>query len=162
MQAPALIYYLLLGSNMNDPAGQLELALQHISALPELKVLQQSSLKRSKPYGKHDQDDFYNQALKLESTLDPQAMISSLLKIETEMGRQRGEKWGPRLIDIDILLIQDMIIETENLTVPHYDMHNRAFTLKLLCEIAPDAVHPKLNKTIAELKQDLELAGGNT
>ncbi|MCB5270703.1 MAG: 2-amino-4-hydroxy-6-hydroxymethyldihydropteridine diphosphokinase [Candidatus Cloacimonetes bacterium] len=159
MQAPALIYYLLLGSNMDDPAGQLRLALQHIAALPETEVLEQSSLKRTKPYGKLDQDDFYNQVLKLESTLDPQTMMDSLLKIETEMGRQRGQKWGPRLIDIDILLIQDMILETESLTVPHYDMHNRAFTLELLCEIAPDAVHPKLNKTIAELKQ--KLAGGN-
>ena len=156
MQAPALIYYLLLGSNMNDPARQLKLALQHIAALPVLKVLDQSGMKRTKPYGNEDQDDFYNQVLKLESTLDPQTVMASLLKIEAEMGRQRGQIWGPRIIDIDILLIQDMIIETQNLTVPHYDMHNRAFTLELLSEIAPDAVHPKLNKTISELKQELK------
>ena len=162
MQAPKLIYYLQLGSNMDDPARQLKLALQNISALPELKVKEKPYLNRTKPYGKTDQADFYNQVLKLESTLEPQAMLTALLNIETQMGRVRGQKWGPRIIDIDILLIQNMVIETENLTVPHYDMHKRAFILELLCEIAPEAVHPKLNKTISELKQELKLAGGKT
>ncbi len=153
---------MLLGSNMNGPAGQLKLALQNISALPETQVLEKSSMQRTKPYGKVDQDDFFNQVLRLESTLTPADMMTALLDIERQMGRERQEKWGPRIIDLDILLIQDMVIETENLIVPHYDLHNRAFTLELLSEIAPDAVHPKLNKTISELKQDLKLAGGNT
>lgn len=161
MQAPKLIYYLLLGSNMQDPARQLKLALQNIAVLPELKVLKMSGLQRTKPYGKTDQADFYNQVLELESTLDPQAMMAALLKIEKQMGRQRGQKWEPRIIDLDILLISDMILETETLTVPHYDMHRRAFVLELLSEIAPDAVHPKLNKTISELKQELSSTGGN-
>ncbi|MCB5261146.1 MAG: 2-amino-4-hydroxy-6-hydroxymethyldihydropteridine diphosphokinase [Candidatus Cloacimonetes bacterium] len=163
MQAPKLIYYLLLGSNMNDPAGQLKLALQHIAALPELQVLKISSLQRTKPYGKTDQDDFFNQVLKLQSPLAPEDMLSTLLNIEKQMGRQRGQKWGPRIIDLDILLIQDMMIETEKLIVPHYDLHNRLFVLELLTEIAPDAMHPKLNKTISELRQELmSSAGGNT
>lgn len=93
MQAPKLIYYLLLGSNMNDPAGQLKLALQHIAALPELQVLKISSLQRTKPYGKTDQDDFFNQVLKLQSPLAPEDMLSTLLNIEKQMGRQRGQKW---------------------------------------------------------------------
>lgn len=161
MPAPKLIYHLLLGSNMNDPARQVKLAVQQIAKLPELRILQKSSLQRTKAYGKTDQDDFYNQVLSLESAVDPQAMMTALLKIETQMGRQRGQKWGPRIIDIDILLIQDMIIDSDNLIVPHYDMHRRAFVLELLTEIAPDIVHPKLNKTIAELNQDLSSTGEN-
>ncbi|MDD3103056.1 MAG: 2-amino-4-hydroxy-6-hydroxymethyldihydropteridine diphosphokinase, partial [Candidatus Cloacimonetes bacterium] len=99
-----------------------------------------------------------NQVLELESTLEPQAMMAALLNIEKQMGRKRVQKWGPRIIDLDILLIQDKIIETQTLTVPHYDLHNRAFALELLSEIAPDAVHPRLNKTISELKQEPQLS----
>jgi 2-amino-4-hydroxy-6-hydroxymethyldihydropteridine diphosphokinase len=157
-----MIYHLLLGSNMHNPELQIELAVQNIEQLPEITVLKRSSLRRSLPYGKLDQPDFYNQALELESSLAPQALLKAMQELETKMGRIRSSKWGPRIIDIDILLIQDQIIATPDLQVPHYDLHNRAFALNLLCEIAPDALHPKLQKTMCELRQALSSPGGNT
>jgi len=155
-----LSYFLLLGSNQDDPKAQIKQARQKIQSLPDTMIAKSSSLKRTKPYGKVDQADFYNQVIEVKSAQDPEAMMQILLDIETDLGRIRKEKWGPRVIDIDILLIEDMILDTERLKVPHYDLHHRAFALDLLCEIAKDVVHPILQKTMRELLEELDSHGG--
>ncbi len=153
--------YLLLGSNMHDPQQQVQLAVRELKMLPGVQLLAHSSLKRTAPYGEVDQADFYNQLLYIGHTMTPQALLEAILGIEDKMGRRRIQKWGPRIIDIDILLIQDMIIETKELQVPHYDLHNRAFALELMCEIAPEAWHPILHKTMRELRRGLSSCGGD-
>jgi len=145
---------------MTEPKLQIERAISMISKLPNSTIKNQSSLKKTKPYGKTDQNDFYNQVLEISSSLDPFEMMQALLDIESQLGRVRREKWGARIIDIDILLIEDKIINTKQLRTPHYDLQNRAFALELICEIAPDAVHPIYNKTMHELLEQVQAHGG--
>ncbi len=161
MPQTQLSYLLLLGSNLQDPPRQIAVAGALIEDLPEVEITRRSSIQRSKAYGKTLQDDFYNQVLEISSAREPEELMQAFLNIESRMGRVRREKWGPRIIDIDILLIGDLIIDTELLKVPHYDLHNRAFALKLICEISPDAVHPLLKKSMRDLLHELENNGGN-
>jgi 2-amino-4-hydroxy-6-hydroxymethyldihydropteridine diphosphokinase len=157
-----MIYHLILGSNMDDPAAQLTSAVERIAVLDGVSLLRKSSLVKTKAYGYEDQDDFCNQILEIESSLNPDALLLQLQLVEHQMGRKRSFKWGPRLIDIDILLAEDLVLNYNDLVIPHYDMHNREFTLKLLCELIPDQIHPTLNKTMNELLQELSSSGGNT
>lgn len=154
-----MTYHLLLGSNMLDPAHQLALAVAEISAQPNVLFNRMTGIELTKPYGKTDQADFCNMALEIESSMKPKELLDLLLSIELKQGRIRGEKWGPRIIDIDILLAEDTVINTESLTIPHYDLHNREFALKLMCQLSPNAVHPILKKTMRELLTSLP--GGN-
>ena len=155
-----MIYHLLLGSNMQDPPRQIETACTQIAALAGVSISRQSRMRLTKPYGKTDQDDFYNMVLELESDLEAQDLLECLMDIEQSMGRVRAEKWGPRTIDIDILLAENTVISRKELNSPHSDLHNRAFALSLLCELVPDAIHPIYNKTMRELLDSLP--GGNT
>ena len=155
-------YFLLLGANMEAPLHQLELATRHIATLPGVEIIQKSSIQETAPYGFTMQAPFQNQVLEVQSEMAPQALLRELLAIETMMGRKREQKWGPRLIDIDILLAEDTILNEADLIVPHPDLHNRAFALSLLCEIASDTMHPILKKTVSELLKELSLPGGNT
>lgn len=157
-----MIYHLILGSNMDDPAAQIASAIERITALDHVRLLRLSSLAVTKAYGYIDQEDFYNQVLEIESSLNPDALLVQLQMIEHQMGRKRSFKWGPRRIDIDILLAEDTVLNYNDLVIPHYDMHNREFTLKLLCELIPDRIHPTLNKTMSELLQELSSPGGYT
>lgn len=154
-----MIYHLLLGSNMDNPAHQLGLAVAEIGKLPNVTFRRMTGIETTKPYGKIDQDDFRNLAMEIESSLKPDELLDRLLKIEHILGRIREEKWGPRIIDIDILLAENTVLSTASLTIPHYDLHNREFALKLMCQLAPEAIHPILNKTMRELLQSLP--GGN-
>ncbi|MCB5259112.1 MAG: 2-amino-4-hydroxy-6-hydroxymethyldihydropteridine diphosphokinase [Candidatus Cloacimonetes bacterium] len=154
-----MIYHLLLGSNLDEPPRQISEASAHIAKIPSTQILRKSSLKQSKPYGKQNQPDFFNQVLETESNLEANELLHFLLEIEQRMGRIRKERWGPRNIDIDILLAENTIISNENLTIPHKDLHNRAFALALLCELVPNATHPQLKITMIELLDSL--TGGN-
>lgn len=149
-----MIYHLILGSNMDDPQQQILLSKNMITALAGVRIKCESSVAKSKAYGYEEQDDFYNQILEIESTLEPDALLVQLQAIEHKMGRNRSFKWGPRRIDIDILLAGDIVMNYNDLVIPHYDMHNREFTLKLLCELIPEQIHPVLNKTMRELLLD--------
>lgn len=155
-------YFLLLGANMDSPLCQIELATKHIANLPGLEISQKSSIQETAPYGFTEQSPFQNQVLEVFSDTAPRVLLQDLLAIETHMGRKREQKWGPRLIDIDILLADGMVINEADLVIPHPDLHNRAFALSLLCEIASDLIHPIYDKTISELLQKLSSPGGNT
>ena len=152
--------FLLLGTNLGDKSQNLLTAKEQIvSKIGALNS--ESSIYHTSAWGKEDQGDFLNQVLSVKTALSPQEVLSCCLSIEKEMGRIRFEKWGERLIDIDILYFDDLITKEENLIVPHQELQNRKFTLIPLVELAPDFVHPilvKTNRQLLELcKDDLEV-----
>ena len=145
--------YLQLGSNIGDRLDNLD---QSIKIITERigNVLEKSSVYESTPWGVENQKNFLNQVIFVKSNFDPYTILDLVLQIEKDMGRIRIEKWGERIIDIDILFIDDLIIESENLCIPHEFIAKRKFVLQPMCEIAPGFIHPKLNKTISQLLEE--------
>lgn len=129
--------YLAVGSNIGDKVGNLRAAVEAIAALPETRVTARSSAYRTPPWGKTDQDWFANAVIAVETGLAPLALLEACLAIEVRLGRIRRERWGPRLIDIDLLRHGRSARTSEYLTLPHPAMHERAFVLIPLQEIAP-------------------------
>jgi 2-amino-4-hydroxy-6-hydroxymethyldihydropteridine diphosphokinase len=117
--------------------------------------LKKSAVYETQSWGRTDEPDYLNQVVFLQTELSASIVLSKILAIETDMGRRRYQKWGSRLIDIDILFYNDEIIKQNGLEIPHPELHNRRFTLEPLVEVAPDLIHPILNKTVSELKKDL-------
>jgi 2-amino-4-hydroxy-6-hydroxymethyldihydropteridine diphosphokinase len=142
--------YLLIGSNMGDRKQYLNQAKDLIQKNIG-KIRKQSRLYETQAWGNTNQPDFLNQALLVDTPQLPHDILKNILKIETEMGRVRTEKWAERLIDIDILLIDNQVINTKDLTVPHPQLHERNFALIPLMEIGGDVEHPVFNKTIDEV-----------
>ena len=147
--------FLLLGSNLGDRHTYLEQAVHHLEKAAG-PVIKKSSVYETQSWGKTDQPDYLNQVIIIESDLPARAILQKILKIEVDMGRKREEKWGSRIIDIDILFFNTAIINEPGLHIPHPELHNRRFTLEPLVEIAPDFIHPVLNATIFELKNNLK------
>lgn len=135
--------YIALGSNLADPRRQVLSALQALETLPESRLVRCSSLYRTPPLGPQDQPDYVNAAVALDTNLSPETLLDHTQRIELAHGRERkAERWGPRTLDLDIMLFGDLTLNTPRLIVPHYDMKNRAFMLIPLAEIAPDLVFP--------------------
>lgn len=135
--------YLALGSNLADPLHQVQSALNALAAMPDSSLVATSALYRTPPYGPPDQPDFLNAAVALDTRLDAESLLNHTQRIELEQGRVRkAHRWGPRTLDLDIMLFGEQTLNTPRLTVPHYDMHNRAFMLLPLLEIAPDLCLP--------------------
>lgn len=135
--------YIALGSNLTNPLHQVQSALNALAELPQTKLIATSSLYRTPPLGPQDQPDYLNAVVALDTDLSAENLLDHTQKIELEHGRVRkDERWGPRTLDLDILLFGDEIINTERLTVPHYDMKNRQFMLYPLAEIAPELHFP--------------------
>lgn len=135
--------YLALGSNLAQPLDQVNAALAALAALPQTQLVTCSSFYRSMPLGPQDQPDYLNAVVALDTTLAPEALLDATQAIEQQQGRVRkAERWGPRTLDLDMLLYGDQVINTPRLTVPHYDMMNREFMLYPLAEIAPDLIFP--------------------
>lgn len=145
--------YILLGGNVGDTAACLRNG-RLLLGTECGEVIKQSAIYETAPWGKHDQQNFLNQALLLSTVLSPQQLIRSILEIEERLGRMRVEKYGPRIIDIDILLFNDEVISEPGLTVPHPELQNRRFALVPLLEIADNIIHPVLHKTIGQLLQE--------
>lgn len=150
--------FLSIGSNIGDKKYNLLTAVKNIGLIEDTEVAKVSSILETAPFGVVDQDDFLNACLEISTLLTPQELLKELLAVEEKMGRVRTRKWGPRIIDIDILLFDKEIIEENNLAVPHPWMCERSFVLDPLCEIAPNVVHPLMNKTIFNLKRELDSA----
>jgi 2-amino-4-hydroxy-6-hydroxymethyldihydropteridine diphosphokinase len=148
---PAHTAYLLAGSNMGNPLVMLQQAADAIVSNGLGEIVARSSIYKTAAWGKQDQADFLNQALQLTTFLDPENLLSGLLKIELEMGRQRLQKNDPRTIDLDIIFFDAVVLNTEHLSIPHPLMHLRRFVLQPLYEIAPNFVHPVLKKTVTLL-----------
>lgn len=142
--------YLGLGSNLGNRAQNIHAALQRLKA--EMRLDQISSLYETEPVAVVDQPWFLNLVCSGETDLSPESLLRLTKTIEQEMGRKKGLRFGPRLIDIDILFYDDLIISTPELEIPHPRLHERGFTLIPLSEIVPDLVHPLLGMTIRELR----------
>jgi len=151
-----MIAYLCLGSNLNNPETQVQQAFQKLREDPNISILKSSSLIQTKPVGNINQPDFYNQVIEVETSYSSDELLQKALNLENQMGRVRSEHWGPRIIDIDILLYEDEVKHTQDLILPHPEMTKRKFVLELLCSIAPDLIHPVLHKSIANLLKAIE------
>lgn len=135
--------YIGLGSNLADPCAQILTAFRALKHLPQTRVLRCSRLYRSAPWGKADQPEFVNAVAELETALTPHALLDALLGIERKAGRVRnGDHWGPRVLDLDILVFAGTCIDDAGLRIPHPRLHERAFALMPLAEIAPNLAIP--------------------
>lgn len=142
--------YIGIGSNLGERHQNCVRAVECLEG-NGLRVLRWSTMQETAPWGLSDQPAFVNMAVAIETDRDPQALLVLLKKIEREMGRRDSERWGPRIIDLDILLYDDIIMNTGMLTIPHPLIQEREFVLMPLSEIAADLTHPVLKRTIGEL-----------
>ena len=147
--------YLGLGSNMGDKEKYLKDAISALDAVSGCHVEKVSSFLVTAPYGGVEQDDFLNACLCLKTRLEPQELLDRMHEIEQSAHRERIIHWGPRTLDLDILLYDDLILETEALIIPHVEMHMRDFVLQPLSEIAPYVRHPIYHKTVAQMLAEL-------
>lgn len=148
------IAYIALGSNLGDKEKNLRRALLLLTQ-QGVEVVRVSSFLSTEPYGVTDQPQFLNAVACVRTSLAPLALLDVLLATELAMGRVRLRHWGERNIDLDLLLYEDVVLNTPRLRLPHPDMQNRDFVLLPLAEIAPELKHPTLQKTIYELKENL-------
>ncbi|MBQ6574675.1 MAG: 2-amino-4-hydroxy-6-hydroxymethyldihydropteridine diphosphokinase, partial [Lachnospiraceae bacterium] len=146
--------YLSIGSNRGDRKKYLDDGIGFLKNDKRVRVILVSDYIETKPYGKEDQDDFLNGAVKIETILSPDALLALLHDAENAAGRKREVRWGPRTLDMDILLYDDLVLNTPDLVIPHSDMANRDFVLRPLSQIAPEAFHPILQKSIASMIKD--------
>jgi len=132
--------FLGLGGNLGDPRSAMREALNRLNKSPDVGVVRVSSLYRTPPWGKLDQPDFLNAVTEIETSLQPRALLDLCLATERDLKRVRGERWGPRVIDMDILWFDGLAVDQAGLQLPHPRMHERAFVMVPLAEIAPDLV----------------------
>ena len=140
-----------LGSNLGDRQKNLEIALEMLRETPGIHLVKQSLFYETEPEGYVDQPCFLNSAVLINTGIDPLSLLDALLAIEKRLGRIRMFRWGPRTIDLDLIFIEQEIIETDDLVVPHPRMHERLFVLRPLLDIAPEWVHPIKHLTIKEM-----------
>ena len=150
--------FVALGSNLDDPAAHVRGGLAALARLPHTRVTAQSSLYRTAPVGYADQPDFVNAVAAIETTLAPHALLEALLDIERAHGRVRTYRNAPRTLDLDVLLYDDVVVDDENLTIPHPRLHERAFVLLPLAEIAPQRLVPGCG-TVADLVAAIDARG---
>ena len=146
--------YIAVGSNIGNPLQNCTEAIHKISKKDYIKIISKSSFYQTSPIGDIKQECFVNSVVKINTSLDPEILLSYLLGIETQMGRVRKEKWGPRIIDLDLLFYDSLILNKEALTIPHPELQKRNFVLIPLSEIAENLIHPNLKKTIKTLLKE--------
>jgi 2-amino-4-hydroxy-6-hydroxymethyldihydropteridine diphosphokinase len=151
---PATVY-IGLGSNLGDRQKNIDDAIQMLAQLEGTRIVKSTDSLQTKPLGPADQNDFLNAAAKIQTILEPKQLLDNIKNIEKKLGRKNTKRWGPRSIDIDILLYNDQIINTEHLTIPHPQMHLRTFVLDSLCRLDPDIIHPLLGLNVKSLKSRL-------
>lgn len=147
--------YIALGSNMGDKKGYLDDAVNKLADDNDFRNIVKSGWITTKPYGNVDQDDFLNGVLACQTLLSPNALLERLHEIEQQANRERVIHWGPRTLDLDILFYDDLVMDTEKLTIPHPDLQNRQFVLAPMAKIAPYFRHPLTKRTIAQMLEDL-------
>lgn len=134
--------YIALGANLGDPAATVDAAFKAISALPQTRLVACSALYRTAPVGITEQPEFINAAARVETSLAPEALLDALLAIEQQFGRVRKLRNGPRTLDLDVLLYDDLVLDTPRLTLPHPRLHLRAFVLYPLADVGPELCIP--------------------
>jgi len=147
--------YIAIGSNVGDRARHLIEARDALASLPDTELTAQSRVYETAPMGPVEQGAFLNAVVQLDTGAQPEALLDHLLEIERAHGRERRERWGPRTLDLDLLLYGQEVVATDRLTVPHPEMHERSFVLQPLCDIAPDVIHPQLGQRMDALLQAL-------
>jgi 2-amino-4-hydroxy-6-hydroxymethyldihydropteridine diphosphokinase len=150
-----VIAFIGIGSNLGDPATMCRVAVDEIASTPGIKLLRCSSFYRTEPMGPQDQPWFVNAVTEIRTSLTPRRLFESLKEIEQRLGRTDGPRWGPRLIDLDLLLYGQEVVQEEDLKVPHPDLHRRAFVLVPLCELASYQIHPAFGVSIRGLMDRL-------
>jgi 2-amino-4-hydroxy-6-hydroxymethyldihydropteridine diphosphokinase len=151
------IVYLALGSNLGNRLVNLNTSISNLT--PQMKVKKKSPVYESPPWGFADQPAFLNQVIMVETYEEPERLLKHIKRLETALGRAPSFQNGPRLIDIDILFYDDIMLDTASLVIPHPRLHERAFVLVPLSDIAPDLVHPVLNKSVQEMLADVNING---
>ena len=149
--------YIALGTNIGDRAENMQQALKKLESI--MQVEERSPIYETPPWGLVDQPDFLNQVVRGETELSPVELIKALKEIESEMGRVPTIRYGPRLIDLDLLLYDDLVFETEKLSIPHPRMRGRAFVLVPLADLAPEIIHPVYGETVIEMLAEVDPAG---
>ncbi len=147
--------YIGIGSNLESPAENCLKAVKRLNTHTNLTLIARSSLYHSEPFGCTDQDWFVNSVVQLTTSLSPEELLRACLSIEQAMGRTRTKKWGPRIIDLDILFYDDLILKQEGLEIPHSGIAERSFVLAPMNEIAAEFIHPKLKKSIQTLLMEI-------
>jgi 2-amino-4-hydroxy-6-hydroxymethyldihydropteridine diphosphokinase len=147
--------YLALGSNLGDRIGYLQKAIRALHAHEQIQVLALSPVYETQAVGYVDQPDFLNLVVRLKTSLPPRSLLHVCMRIEKENGRTRDIQWGPRTLDLDILLYGSEMIDEPELIIPHPRMCERAFVMVPLCDLVPTLVHPVCGKTVRELLQDV-------
>ncbi|HKZ56738.1 MAG TPA: 2-amino-4-hydroxy-6-hydroxymethyldihydropteridine diphosphokinase [Thermodesulfovibrionales bacterium] len=149
------IAYIGIGSNLGNRQENCLRAVEFLEG-KGIIVKKRSSMHETEPWGVKDQPRFINMAIEIETGLESKELLRILKIVEKELGRKESFKWGPRSIDLDILLFDDLVLKEDDLEIPHPLMHERDFVLKPLCEIAPDIIHPVLKKKICDLMQEIK------
>jgi 2-amino-4-hydroxy-6-hydroxymethyldihydropteridine diphosphokinase len=149
--------YIALGTNLGDRSANLQAAIK--AMLPGIYVLAESHIYETPPWGYEDQPAFLNMVIKAETELEPEPLLKYLKQLEVELGREQNFRWGPRLIDLDILFYDDIVLDSPPLGIPHPRLHERAFVLVPLADIAPDYIHPVLDKSVRELLAQVDTEG---
>jgi len=144
-----------IGSNLGSPQENCQQSIAFLKKIPKLKIIAHSSFYETEPVGLTDQNWFLNTVIEVTTELEPIALLDALLAIEVIMGRTRNKKWGPRIIDLDLLLYEGQVLKNSRLEIPHPEMTQRRFVLAPLAELAPDLVHPLEKKTIRQLLSEL-------
>jgi 2-amino-4-hydroxy-6-hydroxymethyldihydropteridine diphosphokinase len=149
--------YIALGTNLGDRLTNLHTAIS--SLLPEINVLAESHVYETPPWGYEDQPTFLNMVIKAETNLEPEPLLTYLKQLEVELGREQNFRWGPRLIDLDILFYDDLVINTPPLIIPHPRLYERAFVLVPLVDVAPELIHPVLQRSVSQLLGEVDSQG---
>ena len=153
---PFHLVYIGFGSNIGDRQAHIQNAIHALSKTEGITLQKISSVYKTDPVGYETQAQFLNGVAAIQTNLPPLSLLHTLKNIETAIGRQHRIRWGPREIDLDILIYGDLCLQTEKLVIPHPEMHHRRFVLAPLAEIAPDLVHPVFQETIQTLVERLE------
>ncbi len=148
--------YISYGSNMGDSEGYIDDAVAEIAEHELIEMVRDSGRIVTKPYGEVKQDDFLNGVCHIRTLMEPEELLAYLHRLENKAGRVRDVHWGPRTLDLDILLYDDLVYESDDLIIPHVDMENRKFVLKPMCELNENLRHPILKKTMRQMLNDLE------
>ena len=149
--------YIALGTNLGERLDNLRAAIKALA--PDVNVLAKSHVYETPPWGVTDQPAFLNMVIKAETSLEPESLLKYLKQIEAELGREKSVRWGPRLIDLDILFYDDLVINTPPLVIPHPRLHERGFVLVPLADVGSEVVHPMLGEFVWELLLKADMSG---
>jgi 2-amino-4-hydroxy-6-hydroxymethyldihydropteridine diphosphokinase len=149
--------YIALGTNLGDRSANLRAAIEALP--PEVKVLAESPIYETPPWGYADQPAFLNMVVKAETDLKPEPLLAYLKQLEVALGREQNFRWGPRRIDLDILFYDDLVLGSPPLVIPHPRLHERAFVLVPLVDLAPDLIHPVLRRKVRDVLAELDRQG---